>query len=398
MGKKIVSKVEEWLSERDMAKDLKGCPLWIIIALMIFGAFIYYVDQTPLVSVPPFNHSFFTSTHDALRIFFSIPIIYSAFVFRARGSLIISFLSFCIILPRALLFSPYPDPLLRPLIFIAFAALVGLLLATQLNRIEKEKKANSELNEAYKELSEYHEKLKESQEQLAQADKLASLGQLAASIAHEVNNPLAGVLIYTQLLAKKIACDKLPKEVALDYLSKMDSELNRSTRLIQNLLDFARQSPPSLRATNLNDVLSRSLDLTTHSSKLQDIEVVKDLESALPLIMADFDQIQQVCTNLILNAIQVMPDGGRLTLRTSIQDNWLKIEVQDTGCGIPKENLSKLFTPFFTTKVMGKGVGLGLAVAYGIIECHKGKIEVYSKEGIGTTFTVLLPMNYEGKD
>jgi two-component system NtrC family sensor kinase len=241
-------------------------------------------------------------------------------------------------------------------------------------------------------------KLKTTQEELVQAEKLTSLGQLAASIAHEVNNPLSGVLVYTQLLTKKINSDKFTKETALDYLSKMEPELTRSTRLIRNLLDFARQSPPALREVNINEVVSRAFDLAAHSAELQNIEVVKELNPSLPKLEADFDQLQQVCTNLILNAIQAMPQGGRLTLRTSADgDDQLKIEVQDTGCGISAENVKKLFTPFFTTKGKGKGVGLGLAIAYGIIQRHKGRIEVQSKEGEGTTFTIYLPPHHEGQ-
>jgi len=240
------------------------------------------------------------------------------------------------------------------------------------------------------------DKLRATQEDLIQAEKLTSLGQMAASIAHEVNNPLAGVLVYTQLLTKKINRDNISKEIALDYLSKMDSELTRSTRLIRNLLDFARQSPPTLREVNLNDVVNRALDLAAHSAELQHIQVIEELDPSLPEPMADFDQLQQVCTNLVLNAIQAMPEGGRLTLRTSAdKDGQLKIEVQDTGCGIPAENMRKLFTPFFTTKGKGKGVGLGLAVAYGIIQRHQGRIEVQSKEGEGTTFTIYLPLYHE---
>jgi nitrogen-specific signal transduction histidine kinase len=240
--------------------------------------------------------------------------------------------------------------------------------------------------------------LKTTQNGLVQAEKLTSLGQLAASIAHEVNNPLSGVLVYTQLLAKKIAGDKFSKETALNYLSKMESELTRSTRLIRNLLDFARQSPPSLRSVSINDVVDRALELAAHSAELQNVEVIKEVSPSLPNIMADFDQLQQVCTNLIINAVQAMPEGGRLTLRTSANDSWLKLEVQDTGCGIPQENMRKLFTPFFTTKGKGKGVGLGLAVAHGIIQRHQGRIEVQSKEGEGTTFTIYLPMRHEKQE
>jgi two-component system NtrC family sensor kinase len=243
------------------------------------------------------------------------------------------------------------------------------------------------------------DKLKTTQEGLIQAEKLTSLGQLAASIAHEVNNPLAGVLVYTQLLAKKVNSDTLTKETALDYLTKMDSELTRSTRLIRNLLDFARQSKPSLREVDVNEIINRAFELAAHSAQLQHVQVVKELDPALPKLTADADQLQQVFTNLIINAIQAMPGGGNLTLRTSASsDGQLKIEVQDTGVGISPENMRKLFTPFFTTKREVKGVGLGLAVSYGIIQRHKGKIEVQSKEGEGTTFTIYLPLRHEERE
>ena len=261
--------------------------------------------------------------------------------------------------------------------------------------VTKEKEMQGKLSAAYRELSESHQRLKESQEQLIQAEKLTSLGQLAASIAHEVNNPLSGVLAYTQLLAKKIGGDSIPKEVALGYLSKMEAELTRSTKLIRSLLDFARQSPPEFRQLNLNDVVSRAFDLAAHSAELQHVQVIKELDPSLPNLMADFDQLYQVCTNLFLNAIQAMPQGGKLTIRTSVNDGQLKIEVQDTGCGISPENMRKLFTPFFTTKHEVKGVGLGLAISYGIIQRHHGRIEVQSKKGEGTTFTICLPLHHE---
>jgi len=391
----IVAKVAEWLPQSDTTRGARSPHFWIITALMVLGMLSYYVDQTSLVSISPFGHSFFTGVHDLQRTLFFIPVVYAALVFRVWGSLIASLVFLAVVLPRALLFSPYPNPLLRPLLFVTFATLVSLLLATQLNRVEKERRARAELSTAYQELSEYDQRLRESREQLIQAEKLTSLGQMAASIAHEVNNPLTGVLVYAQLLSKKIAGDNMSKEIALDYLSKMESELTRSTRLIQSLLDFARQSPPTLKEVNLNDVINRALDLAVHSAKLQNIQVIRELDTSLPQLMADFDQLQQVCTNLILNAVQAMPEGGSLTLRTSADDSQLRIEVQDTGCGIPQENMRKLFTPFFTTKGEVKGVGLGLAVAYGIIQRHQGRIEVQSKEGEGTTFTIYLPLYHE---
>jgi two-component system, NtrC family, sensor kinase len=236
--------------------------------------------------------------------------------------------------------------------------------------------------------------LKETQDGLFQAEKLSSLGQLAASIAHEINNPLSGVLVYTQLLNKKISNDNYSKDTALNYLAKMESELTRSTKLVRNLLNFARQSPPALKMTDINDTLNRSLDLVTSSIQIKHLQVVKEFAQNLPKCKVDPDQFQQVFINLIINAVQAMTGGGVLTLRTASENGHILMEIQDTGCGISPENLNKLFTPFFTTKKEVKGVGLGLAVSYGIIQRHQGKISVKSKEGAGTTFSIHLPVSY----
>ena len=387
-------KIIEWLPEDQRPRGMRSPHFWIIAALMVVLTLVYYAGHTPLAHFGGFLTCAYP--HDIHRALFLFPIIYAAVAFRGWGALTASFLFLCVVLPRPFLCSPYAAPLLRPLLFVLFTAFLGLLTAMLIYRMEKEKKARAELSAAHQELSTYVQRLKENQEQLIQAEKLTSLGQMAASIAHEVNNPLAGVLVYTQLLAKKIAGDTLSKETALVYLSKMDSELTRSSKLIRNLLDFARQSTPTLRVIDTNQVIEQAFSLVGHQAELQGIQVIKELTPSLPKVMADFDQLQQVCANLILNAIQAMPDGGRLTLCTSVDgDGQLKIEVQDTGCGIPQENLRKLFTPFFTTKGKGKGVGLGLAVAYGIIQRHQGRIEVESEEGKGTTFTIYLKAHHE---
>jgi two-component system, NtrC family, sensor kinase len=238
------------------------------------------------------------------------------------------------------------------------------------------------------------QQLTKMQAHLIQSEKMASMGQLAASIAHEVNNPLSGVLIYNQLLTKKITRGDFNREAILDYLSKMEHELNRSTKLIRSLLDFSRQSEPKIKEVNVNDVLNRALELAIHAGSKENTRAEKDLQP-LPTFMVDPDQLEQVFVNLIMNALQAMPTGGTLTLRTFLENGELKIVVQDTGCGIPPENLDKIFTPFFSTKKEVKGVGLGLSVVYGIIQGLKGKIEVESKVGEGTTFTVRLPITQE---
>jgi PAS domain S-box-containing protein len=242
-------------------------------------------------------------------------------------------------------------------------------------------------------------KRKETEVELIRAEKLASLGQLAASVAHEVNNPLAGILVYTTLLLKKYQGKKLQTQETEGQLLKMKKELERTSGIIRNLLDFSRQSDADMRPIEINKVVEAALLLVRHQINLENIKLELSLGKDLPLVLAGFDQIQQVLINIILNAIQAMPEGGRLSLVTSVAKNirineslkdTVRIDVADTGVGIPKENLGKLFTPFFTTKERGKGVGLGLPVVHGIIERHKGKIEVASEVNRGTTFTIYL--------
>ncbi len=242
-------------------------------------------------------------------------------------------------------------------------------------------------------------KRKETEIELIRAEKLTSLGQLAASVAHEVNNPLAGILVYTTLLLKKYQEKKLQTAETENQLLKMKKELERTSRIIRNLLDFSRQSDADMRPVEVNRVVEAALVLVKHQISLENIKLELRLEPGLPLVLAGFDQIQQVLINLLLNAIQAMPEGGKLSLVTAAVNNvrigeslknTVRIDVMDTGIGIPKENLGKLFTPFFTTKEKGKGVGLGLPVVHGIIERHKGKIEVVSEVMKGTTFSIYL--------
>jgi len=250
-------------------------------------------------------------------------------------------------------------------------------------------------------------KRKETEVELIRSEKLASLGQLAASVAHEVNNPLAGILVYTTLLLKKYQEKKLQTEETENQLLKMKKELERTSRIIRNLLDFSRQSDADMRPIEINKVVEAALLLVRHQISLENIALELKLGKDLPLVLAGFDQIQQVLINIILNATQAMPEGGKLSIATSVAKgvkineslkNTVRIDVTDTGVGIPKENLGKLFTPFFTTKEKGKGVGLGLPVVHGIIERHKGKIEVASELNKGTTFTIYLEVIDGKKD
>lgn len=309
-----------------------------------------------------------------------------------RGGLLACFAFFGVMLPRALFFSSYPHPVARATVFFVPATLISLLVAALLDQIERAKKAREDLSAVYNELAESVVRLQESQEQLIQAEKLSSLGQMAASIAHEINNPLAGVLVYAQLLAKKLSKDTLAKQVGLEYLGKIASEVDRSSRIIRNLLDFARPSEPTLGDVDINKVIEDALTLVDHRAELGHVGLIKELHPNLPTVYADYDQLRQVLVNLTLNAIQAAPSGGWVTVHTQPAENGaLKVRVKDTGCGISKENMKRLFTPFFTTKEKGQGVGLGLAVARSLIDKHCGTIDVESEEGKGTTFTIVLP-------
>jgi len=225
--------------------------------------------------------------------------------------------------------------------------------------------------------------------QLAQAERLASLEQLAAGVAHEINNPLATILLYADILRPE--CGQ--KEQNLAALEMINSEARRCQRIADALLDFSRQKPIVPQPTDLNALLQNVVEVEQRHEKYTGVQIVTELDPALPLIQADPALLRQVLINLLNNAVEAMPHGGRLTLRTRQQPaDQVTVEVADTGVGIPPENLNRLFRPFFTTKPPGQGTGLGLAIAASIVRQHHGQISVQSQVGQGTTFTFRLPM------
>jgi two-component system NtrC family sensor kinase len=247
---------------------------------------------------------------------------------------------------------------------------------------------------------------KQTEEELIRSEKLASVGQLAAGVAHEVNNPLAGILVYIKLLLKRYEQNQLQNEQTKEQLEKIARETERCSRIIKNLLDFSRQTEATFRSVDINKVIEATFSIVGHQISLENIKLKKELGRFLPPILGDFDQIQQALMNIVLNAAQAMPNGGDLTVTTSVArgvtigrsiKDAIVIDVSDTGVGITKENLNRLFTPFFTTKEKGKGIGLGLSVVHGIIERHHGKIEIESNPGTGTTFSIYLGITDDQK-
>jgi two-component system NtrC family sensor kinase len=274
-------------------------------------------------------------------------------------------------------------------------------LAVSFNQMTQElKKAQAENREWTQTLEDRvqrkTEELERAYRSLTQSEKMASLGKLAAVVAHEINNPLAGILTYSKLVSRMADNgfneNKRITE-AKGYLQIIEGESRRCGGIVKNLLTFARQTPINPQKNDLNDIIERCLLLIGHQMTLQGIELQKTLDPQLPSLYCDAGQVQQALLVILMNAVEAMPHGGRLGIASAYDParNLGRVVVSDEGPGIPPEVLSHIFEPFFTTKEEGKGTGLGLSIALGIVQQHGGNIEVAATAQKGTTFTVLLP-------
>jgi two-component system, NtrC family, sensor kinase len=221
-----------------------------------------------------------------------------------------------------------------------------------------------------------------------QTAKMSALGRMAAGIAHEINNPLAGILLYSSNMVKKVP-DGGPLKEGLDIIVH---ETIRCRGIIQELLDFSREREPEKTLVNINDVIGKAMNILENEFRLNRISVETELSDDLTSSFLDENQMEQVFVNLLINAVEAMDDGGRIRIktRTDAKGECLRIEVEDTGGGLPQEGANRIFEPFFSTKV--KGTGLGLAVSYGIIQNHMGDIRAYSEPGQGTHFVITVPL------
>lgn len=275
-------------------------------------------------------------------------------------------------------------------------------LAHSFNGMREKLKAAQAENEQFTQrleskVEERTRQLKTAQQKLMQTDRLASLGQLAASVAHEINNPISGVLNLSMLMQRILKDDGIPPKRIPDfrrYLSQQASETSRVGRIVSDLLAFSRRSKPQTSDADLNAIIKTTISLVSHKLQLSNVSPLLDLEENLPMVRCDPSQIQQVVINLVMNGAEAIKGGGTVTVRTRHEADkpFVRLDIQDTGSGMTPEVLRKIFDPFFTTKEEGKGVGLGLAVVYGIVEAHGGDIEVETEIGHGSTFHVTLPV------
>jgi signal transduction histidine kinase len=322
---------------------------------------------------------------------------------------------------------------------VTFKNEIGQLISS-FNRMIERLKENQESIENYlNSLESANKKLKQAQEELIRSEKLASIGRFAAGVAHEVGNPLGAILGYTSILER----EDIHREEAQDYLKRIEKEIERINRILRELLDFSKPSKFEIRDVEVNTVLENTLSLLSHQKTFKNIETQLELEPDLPMIKGDESQLSQVFINILLNAIDAMPNGGYLKIQTENfvverylgddfqpiypprrkgdpmesdysrlrksdpfsalftkflkEDRLVKIRISDTGVGIEPDNLERIFDPFFTTKEPDKGTGLGLSVSLSIIESMNGRIRVESEIGKGSAFEIYFPASKQGR-
>jgi signal transduction histidine kinase len=244
--------------------------------------------------------------------------------------------------------------------------------------------------------------LKADLQKLIQEDRMISLGKLVASSVHEINNPIQGLLTFSRLMENTLAEGEPTKDSLRefkDHLALMSGELERIGKVVSGLLSFARQSEPGWNPVDTNEVLGQVVHLTRHRMDIQNIRLEMRLANARLMIHGDLHQVQQSFLNLVFNAIEAMPNGGLLCISSGLDptSKRVRVEIRDTGCGIPEEHMGHIYDPFFTTKEAGKGTGLGLSIVHGIVKAHDGDIQVESRLGEGTAFVLFFPQAQEGE-
>jgi signal transduction histidine kinase len=361
-------------------RRIKGLRAYVLAGLLVLITLIHYVASGVQAGM----------LHGLLGHLYIVPIILGAYWYGIKGGVSLSIASAALFSPH--LFLHWSDPFLdiynyiEVFLFLLIGGVTGVLSQMERNQRMRYEEALKRLDESHRKLREQTDVLFQTEEQLRRADRLSALGELSAGMAHEIRNPLGSIKGAVEILKD----DYSPEEAKYEFIEILLKETDRLNRIVQEFLGFARPKLPEFQRADVNEAIESVLTLTAHEARKAGITVSRRLDPSIGKRSIDAGLLNQAFLNLILNAIQAMPEGGVLTVESGIRDDRLEIKISDTGVGISEENRKKLFTPFFTTKK--NGTGLGLAIVHRIIENHRGSIDVASEPGKGTTFTVRIPI------
>ena len=328
--------------------------------------------------------------HGLLGHLYILPIIIGAYWYGIKGGVICSIGSTLLFSPH--LFLHWHDPFLdvynyvELFLFLFIGGVTGILSQMERNQRLRYEEAIVRLDESNRRLKEQTDVLFETEEQLRRADRLSALGELSAGMAHEIRNPLGAIKGAVEILRD----DYKPNHSKYEFIQILLKETDRLNHIVQEFLGFARPKNPELQFVDLNEAIESVLMLTAQEVRKSGVTVRKNLDPSIGKRSLDAGLLKQAFLNLILNAIQAMPQGGVLSIESGLAHNAVSVKIADTGIGISEENRKKLFSPFFTTRK--NGTGLGLAITYRIIENHHGTISVESQPGKGSTFTIGIPV------
>lgn len=350
-----------------------------LIAMIVVITALHYMTAT--------HH---TSLHDVLRRLYYIPIIFGGLWFAMRGGLITALLVSCLYAPHVLfqwgrLPTAHPEQYLEILLYNVIGLLTGFLTSRERVQRVRAQETADRLAASYAKLREQADMILDIEDQLRRADRLTALGELSAGMAHEIRNPLGSIRGTAEILQDAFSEDDRYAE----FTRILVSEVERLNRVLEDFLRFSRPERYADACFSVGDVLQDVLQLSAQTAKKNSVEIVCRSQ-AVPDVCGDAAQFKQVFLNLVLNALQAMEQGGRLTVDVAEEEPWVTIRFSDTGCGIPARDLDRIFNPFFTTRQ--DGTGLGLAITHRILDKHGGRIAVTSTEGEGTEFTLHLPV------
>ncbi|OGW27483.1 MAG: hypothetical protein A2X56_11100 [Nitrospirae bacterium GWC2_57_13] len=328
--------------------------------------------------------------HGLLGHLYIVPIILGAFWYGIKGGVVVSTSASFLFSPH--LFLHWADPFLdifnfvEIFLFLLIGGVTGVLSQMERSQRMRYEHALIRLDESHRKLKDQTDILFQAEEQLRRSERLSALGELSASIAHEIRNPLGSIRGAAEILKD----DYPPDAAKYEFIEILLKETERLNAIVQEVLGFARPRKPEFRPADVNEVVESVLVLTAHAARKAGVSVEKRLDRSIGLRSIDADLVKQAFLNLVLNAVQAMPGGGVLAVASALQQGEIAVKISDTGQGISDEDRKRLFSPFFTTRE--GGTGLGLAITHRIIESHRGRIEVESTPGKGTTFIVRIPI------